>query len=221
MKTLKKLKILLAYYSINRGVGHTALLKEGTRNYDGDKFVLSHRKTDCQYLDVKPEEVISWENLDPLCGSKKPLIIDNAAIICILYETVAKLNELKEQNKKLREQKQLILVSPKDVLYKKMVELEEELERVKKEGKPEPQGAEELASKVCDEFQNVNLTKQGLVNLLHDFARQTDISKEKIIEVLVKNHRKQWDFTFSEERPQMVVHESDFEKIADEIINSK
>jgi hypothetical protein len=135
MKLIKKLESLLTYYSENRKAGHTALLKEGTRKYVGDKFILSHCKRDYQYLEVKPEEVISWENLDALIGSKKPLVIDNDAMICILSETVAKLNELKEENKKLRKEKQLILVSPKDILHKKIVELEEEIERVKKEGK--------------------------------------------------------------------------------------
>lgn len=110
MKTLKKLEELLTYYTINRKVGHTTLLKEGTKNHQGKKFVLCHCKRDYQFLEVKPEEVISVENIEALRGCNTPLILDNDAMIVILSESIKKINELKEENKELRNKKQCVLI---------------------------------------------------------------------------------------------------------------
>ena len=131
MRLVKKLELLLNYYLINRKVGHTAVLKEGTKHYDKDLLILASYAKDWQFLECKPNQIISWQNLDKLCGHAKPLVIDNESLIEILSETIEELEKLKDENEKLLRRNQLILVSPKDVLYKKIVELEEEIERFK------------------------------------------------------------------------------------------
>ena len=69
MKIQKKLVQLIGYYSYNRCVGHTALLKEGAKHYDKEKFILATNKENWDFLECKPTEVISVHNLEALRGT--------------------------------------------------------------------------------------------------------------------------------------------------------
>lgn len=95
--TLKeKLETLLHYYISTRQVGHTTLLKEGTENYKNDKLILSSRKTDHDFLNVKDYEIISWKGMQShsLHGHNKPLAIDNGVMFLILTECLEEFERL-------------------------------------------------------------------------------------------------------------------------------
>lgn len=102
MKTLKKLQILLDYYMNTRQVGHSTLIKKGFENFDREKLLLTYNRTGHPNIPTKKDEIISWNNLDKLRGCKKPLIIDNAVIYCILDDAIQRITELEEENKQLK-----------------------------------------------------------------------------------------------------------------------
>lgn len=102
MKVKEKLEILYLHYFATRGKGHTALLKEGTKNYKGQKFILAHNLKFQQELECKHNEIVSWNSLDKLRGAGLPLAIDNAAMIEILTDSINEICRLEEENKKLR-----------------------------------------------------------------------------------------------------------------------
>ena len=110
MKIQKKLAELIGYYSYNRCVGHTALLKEGAKHYDKEKFILATNKQNWDFLECKPTEVISVHNLEALRGHHKPMVIDNDALIEIFSESLMKIDALEKENQELKEQKQAILI---------------------------------------------------------------------------------------------------------------
>jgi len=114
MKIQKKLEELLQYYMSTRNIGHTTLLKEGSKHYNKEFFVLSLHIKDCGYLELKPQQVISLENLDKLRGHDKPLIIDNGAMIELLGDALMKIEGLKEENKKLLKDKKKIYITKND-----------------------------------------------------------------------------------------------------------
>lgn len=112
MSIKSKLKYLHDYYLINRRVGHTRLLKEGTDNYKGDKFILCYNMEHGKAMGFNPnKEVLSWQSMEKLLGHKKPLAIDNETIIVILDETLKEINKLENEIQKFKEQrKQLIKI---------------------------------------------------------------------------------------------------------------
>jgi len=99
MKIKEKLEILRDYYDSNRKVGHTTLLKEGTKNYSKDKLIVAYKKECIGFLEVKPSEIISWSNLNALHGNKKPIVIDNDVMSCLLNETLEKITKLERKIK--------------------------------------------------------------------------------------------------------------------------
>ena len=114
METEKKLELLLKYYYSTRNAGHTTLMKEGINHFDKDFFVLSMHSDDYRELEIKPQELISLQNLDKLIGHKKPMVIDNGAMIELLSDALMRIEALNEEIKTLEEIKRVILI--KDVL---------------------------------------------------------------------------------------------------------
>jgi hypothetical protein len=110
MKIEKKLAELIGYYSFNRNVGHTALLKEGSKHYDKGKFILASSKHNWDFLECEPNEVISLQNLETLRGHSKPMVIDNDALIEIFSEALMRIEALEKENKELRKKTQTILI---------------------------------------------------------------------------------------------------------------
>jgi len=95
MRLVEKLELLLNYYLINRKVGHTALLKEGTKHYENDMFILSSHSKDWSFLDCKPDQILSWQNINKLRGYKKPIAID-------LTEVIEHIEKIENENEKLK-----------------------------------------------------------------------------------------------------------------------
>jgi hypothetical protein len=102
MNIIEKLEVLKHYYVCTRNVGHTALMKEGTKHYEREKFILGYKKKFYNELECKSSELISWNNLNALYGAKKPLVIDNSVMCILLDESLQKMNKLEEENKNLK-----------------------------------------------------------------------------------------------------------------------
>lgn len=109
MKVKEKIRQLLIYYGTCRRVGHTALMKEGTNHYEKEKLVLTHTMAHGEDLGFNHNEIVSWQNLEKLCGHSKPMVIDNYALFTILTETLKEIEKLEEENRKLMGQKEKIL----------------------------------------------------------------------------------------------------------------
>lgn len=109
MRIKEKLKGLLIYYGTGRQVGHTTLMMEGTDHYQKEKLVLVHNKNYGDELGFKNGEIVSWKNLDRLCGHRKPMVIDNAALIEILSDTLDEIERLEKEISKLSEQRRKII----------------------------------------------------------------------------------------------------------------
>jgi hypothetical protein len=106
MKIKEKLEALRNYYAINRKVGHTKLIEDGTKNSD-KKLILVHKKTDILFSESK-EDQVSWNSLDRLIGEDKPLVIDNAVMLLLLDEAINKIERLEEDAEKLRTIKNIV-----------------------------------------------------------------------------------------------------------------
>ena len=102
MKIEEKLRILRDYYLFTRNVGHTSLMKDGTKNYTKEKFVLGYKKECFGELECKPSDVISWHNLDALKGHIKPLAIDNSVMSTLLDEVLNEITSLQQDSYKLK-----------------------------------------------------------------------------------------------------------------------
>lgn len=99
MKLKEKLNTIYEYYLHNRQVGHTLLLKDGTRNFQKDFFVLAHQQSDHDYLDIKSEQVVSWKSdMSKLKGHQKPIAIDNATLTVMLRDILEELDRLEQEN---------------------------------------------------------------------------------------------------------------------------
>jgi AAA+ ATPase superfamily predicted ATPase len=105
MAIKEKLQALKDYYKINRKVGHSTLMKEGTNNFKDKKFILAYKKEYSDFYGCKPEDIISWcrLNSDSLKGHKRPLAIDNGIMFELLRETLEELEKLEKSNEKLQQ----------------------------------------------------------------------------------------------------------------------
>lgn len=108
MKTLEKLEFLLDYYQATRGIGHSTLIKKGTDNYDQPFMVLTCNSEGDPFIDVNKEDIVSIESLNRVIGKRKPMVIDNGAVIKLLYETILTIDTLQKENKQLKETIRLV-----------------------------------------------------------------------------------------------------------------
>jgi len=98
MKTLDKTKHILENLSMlwgTRQIGNTTLTKEGTKNYDREFALVSHTKGFAQdILSTSPGKgkPYSIDNLDLLKGEKMPIVVDHAAMVNVLRDTLHHLN---------------------------------------------------------------------------------------------------------------------------------
>lgn len=87
MKAKEIVESLLEFYSRNVGSGHTRLMMDGVREYDGLKGVLFHNKDYADQLKIdlrsRFNRVYSLSDLKYLKTTKIPLAIDNAAMVKI------------------------------------------------------------------------------------------------------------------------------------------
>lgn len=97
MKIKEKLTELANYYSINRQVGHTSIMLNGTNSCENSAIVVhnhdfgTHLKKQCN----KTTQIISVNSLDKqLRGLSKPLVIDNATLFSLFSEASEKISEL-------------------------------------------------------------------------------------------------------------------------------
>jgi hypothetical protein len=118
MNITKKLIELITYYGATRQVGHTTLLKEGTKHYDRPFFVLTHNMNYGMDLGLSPKDVISLTNLDKLQGHNRPLAIDNAVIIELLSDALMKIESLEMENAELIKRNQLLIIPYRKKLQK-------------------------------------------------------------------------------------------------------
>ena len=86
------------YIDMNRGVGHTHTLKNGTDRSEGC-FLLAHtHQAGVQIAERNANvKVISINSLYRLRGGRLPLAIDNAALSEILGEALKEISVLQEQ----------------------------------------------------------------------------------------------------------------------------
>lgn len=98
MKTLDKTKHILENLSMlwgTRQIGNTTLTKEGTKNYDREFGLVSHTKGFAQdILSTSPGKgkPYSIDNLDLLKGEKMPIVVDHAAMVNVIRDTLHHLN---------------------------------------------------------------------------------------------------------------------------------
>jgi hypothetical protein len=97
MKIFDKLFVLHFYYAATRGKGHTALMKEGTKHYQGNKFVLVEKMHEHKNTETRLCETISLDSLDKLRGSDRPLAIDNHALITIFDDSMTEILNLESE----------------------------------------------------------------------------------------------------------------------------
>lgn len=105
MKLKDKFQMLYAYYDINRRVGHTRLMKEGTKHYENDFILivpnLGMGKVLLQNDNDRPNvKCLTINSLNNLVGSNKPIIFDNSTLHELFkeaYETLNKFEEVKQK----------------------------------------------------------------------------------------------------------------------------
>ena len=112
MNIVEKLKELKEYYKNTRKVGHTSLVREGIKNYSDPKFVMGYKKSDSRFLQCDKNEVISWVGLnkDTLRGFKRPLVIDNSVMDMLVTDSLTKIEELEDENKRLKDAIKILTV---------------------------------------------------------------------------------------------------------------
>lgn len=109
-KIKNKLGIILNHFVSTRQVGHTTVMKEGV-NAHPESLVLVHSSDNAKALKLDTSQIVSLNTLERLRGSKKPLVIDNAAMYSLLSETLHYISSLEEhidteiQRRKQAEQK--------------------------------------------------------------------------------------------------------------------
>ena len=104
-KIFDKLLTLHFYYTTTRGNGHTALMKEGTKHYQGDKLVLVGQMHEHKNTETKLCETISLNSLDKLRGLNKPLAIDNHALATIFENSMTEILNLEGEINTLTQDK--------------------------------------------------------------------------------------------------------------------
>jgi hypothetical protein len=124
MKIFDKLLTLHFYYATTRGKGHTALMKEGTKHYQGDKLVLVGKMHEHKNTETLLCETISLDSLDKLRGSNKPLAIDHHTLTTIFDESMTEMLNLSSEINTLRQDKLHYLL--------KIQELKNEINTMKK-----------------------------------------------------------------------------------------
>lgn len=88
-----KLRHIVDYYGVTRGVGHTRVLFHGV----GDEPVILMFGNQKMAADLAPREkqdviALGWGNLwDQLYGRRLPLVLDNSAVVAILSECLAEI----------------------------------------------------------------------------------------------------------------------------------
>ncbi len=92
---------LLFYYDINKGVGHTKLIKDGVDNYSSRFFLFgkdlkcSKQINDGSHITNASVKTIG-EGL--LRGHTRPIVFDNSALAIIFAESSKKIKELELEN---------------------------------------------------------------------------------------------------------------------------
>jgi len=116
-RTRYKLQRLLEYYYISRGVGHTRAMIEGAKDTDG-VIILAHEHRYAVSLarGCKNATPLAWfgYGADTLCGQRKPLLIDNGAMIDILADAINYINTLEHVVARLQAEKSVVAVERKD-----------------------------------------------------------------------------------------------------------
>ena len=135
MNIKKKLETIIQYYQSTRQVGHTTLMKKGTDNYDKPFFVLTYSMVHGETMGFDVTNTISYQNPDKLKGHTRPLVIDNAVIPEILGDALMRIEALEQENEKLKNRNQLILVGPNDELWKATERYKKVMDRLNKDGK--------------------------------------------------------------------------------------
>ena len=102
MKIKEILNELLTYYNVNRGVGHTTLMKKGVDNYDGDKIIVCYNYKHANAIGLNKNDVVTIHNLKNLRGIKSPIIIDNAAMVIILQDAINEIEKLEKEIEKIK-----------------------------------------------------------------------------------------------------------------------
>lgn len=108
MNIKQKLEFLKAYYEVTRKVGHSTLMKKGTDNYDKNKLVIAYDKASGKTLDLKYDEIVSWNDLTHLIGHNNPIAIDNDVMLKMLEETLEYIKELEQYKNQIIEIKKII-----------------------------------------------------------------------------------------------------------------
>jgi hypothetical protein len=97
MDILSKLDILLCYYIATRAVGHTHTLIHGADEQTNGTVVLAVNMKYAEEIARQCYQAtpVSWSGLERLRGQRKPLVIDNSAMLCLLSEAVVEITNLR------------------------------------------------------------------------------------------------------------------------------
>lgn len=91
-----KLRLLLEYYTSTRAVGHTSVMFAGAREAD-DIFILGYNYDGANLLarECKDAHPLGWAGLceKNLRGHRRPLLIDNGAMVAMLEECLMVLGD--------------------------------------------------------------------------------------------------------------------------------
>jgi len=96
-------------------------------------LVISDDTRDYQFLELERDQVISWKYMEKLKGHQRPIVIDNSAMISLLYDSLHEIETLEEENERLRE----IMSSPMNEIFQKFDDLQKEFRKFRKDKKEE------------------------------------------------------------------------------------
>jgi hypothetical protein len=129
MTIRNKIDALYHYLLINRGVGHTTLIKKGIENYNKDKFILTKNLEQGDMMGCRRSEIITLGSLLKLRGCSRPMVIDNEALVELLREVILEWDDLYKEKMDLErminhrgsinpERERIININPEEFINK-------------------------------------------------------------------------------------------------------
>lgn len=102
MTIKEKLQIFYYHLFYNRGVGNTYTMLNGAKNNPFAKVIVPTMIV-AKLMGLKPNQIISLDNLDALKGSSSPLAFDNSTLIRLFSDVLNEITRLEDENADLRE----------------------------------------------------------------------------------------------------------------------
>jgi hypothetical protein len=102
MKNIKeKLRFLRDYYAVNRGVGHSNMMVNGSELTPKGIIVAADMQSG-RNLAVTADRAVSIHSLNNLRGRTNPIAIDNAALYILFDASLKRIEELEQEVVRLK-----------------------------------------------------------------------------------------------------------------------